>query len=552
MFWYPWGKEAIERARSENKPILLSVGYSTCYWCHVMEREVFENLSIASLMNKHFINIKVDREEHPELDDMYMIVRQMLTKQGGWPNNVFLTPDLKPFFAGGTWPARQTGDRSSFTQILEWMHYIWTDQEGDVRAKAEEFTRLMEPFAVQAPPKKNAVLDATKQAESLFKLLDGYHDESSGGFYQAPKFPQECYLDFLLTYHELTGNVRALDMSAHSLGMMAAGGIYDHVASGFHRYAVDKEWYVPHFEKMLYNQAQLASLYTKVATHTGSAYFRDIAMGILDFTAGPLTDGEGGFYTAIDAETEGVEGAYYAWSPHELKELLTDEEASFFMTFYALADIPEFPGHKHTDGKVIIARKPLPAAARESGMPYAQLAAMSGKLMNRLLVVRNQRAAPHLDNKIIVAWNGLMIAAYAEASLAFGKPRYLEIAKKAAEHILQYAFDDDGMLQRVLASTPPVPAKLEDHAYLMHGLLALERAEPDDDRMGIIEALADRVEELFADKEDGAYFVAARGDYQLFRSKSADDASMPSGMAVLLQIFVQLYLLTEIWAFRER
>lgn len=543
VFWYPWGKEAIDRARAENKPILLSIGYSTCYWCHVMEREVFENLSIASLMNKFFINIKVDREEHPQLDELYMIARQLLTQQGGWPNNVFLTPDLKPFYAGGTFAAEESYGRPSFPRLLEWLNYCWVDQEKDIRAKADEFAVLMQQFAVHPAPEKKTKADINGQAVVLFKSLKEHHDESSGGFFQAPKFPQECYLGFLFNYYEHTGEIKALDIAAHSLGKMAAGGIYDHVAAGFHRYAVDKEWYVPHFEKMLYNQALLASLYTKAAVHTGSAYFRDIAKSILDFTAGPLTDGKGGFYSAIDAETDAVEGAYYAWTPEELQQLLSPEESKFFLSFYALADIPTFPGHKHTEGKVIIARKPLPVVAREVGIAYEEIAALSAQLMNKLLEVRNQRKAPHLDDKIITAWNGLMIAVYAEAGRAFATPRYIDIARKAADYILENGFDEEGQLRRIAGSDNFIEATLEDYAFLMHGLLALYKAAPDALLLETAESLAGRVEELFSDNE-GGYFLTQENEYLLFRMKGADDSSIPSANAIMLQNLVALYEIT--------
>jgi uncharacterized protein YyaL (SSP411 family) len=436
VFWYPWGEEAIARARTENKPILLSIGYSTCYWCHVMEREVFMNVSIAAQMNEHFINVKVDREEHPELDEIYMVARQMMTREGGWPNNIFLTPDLKPFFAGGTFPPADMPGRSGFPRLLEWLHHAWTTQNAELQKAAEEITQAITGY-LNYVPKETAAPNVAELAGKLFTSLKQHHDASAGGFFQAPKFPHENYLGFLVAYHELTGDKEALDILTLSLRKMAAGGIYDQVGCGFHRYAVDKEWYVPHFEKMLYNQSQLARVYTDAARLTSNPWLADIAKSILDFVMGPLTDGGGAFYAAIDAETDGVEGAYYAWSAEELEKLLKPEEARFLMDFFALADIPKFPGHKHADGQALIARKPLDEAAREKNMPYIQVAAMVGYVMNKLLNARNLRKAPGLDNKIIVGWNGLMIDAFAHAAKVFDKPHYAIAARRAADLLLE-------------------------------------------------------------------------------------------------------------------
>lgn len=546
VFWYPWGKDAIERARTENKPILLSIGYSTCYWCHVMERDVFENLSIASLMNRTFINIKVDREEHPELDEIYMVARQLMTHEGGWPNNVFLTPDLKPFYAGGTFAAEDAYGKPSFPRLIEWLHYSWTTQEAIVRSQAEDVTKVMQPYLLYTPPADAPPPDANQLAAQLFKSLTEFHDLSSGGFFQAPKFPHECYHNFLLTYYEYTGNVQALDITAHSLGKMAAGGLYDHVGCGFHRYAVDKEWYVPHFEKMLYNQALLARNYIETARLTGNGYFADIAKSILDFVSGPLTDGNGAFYSAIDAETNAVEGAYYAWKAEELEALLTPEEIGFFTQFYALADIPAFPGHKHADGQVIIARKPLAQAALENGIPYVQLAAMAAHVMNKLLPVRNQRQSPALDDKIIVSWNGLMIDAYAHAGSVFDNDRYTKTATRAANYILEHGIDNEGRLCRIIAGgKAQLPATLEDFAYLIKGLITLHKATGDAAMLDAAISLANRVEENFADKNAPGYFGTNENEHLLLRIKSNDDSTLPNPNAVMAQNLTELFVLTQ-------
>lgn len=551
VFWYPWGEEALTRARNEDKPILLSIGYSTCYWCHVMEREVFMNPSIAALMNEHFINIKVDREEHPQLDEIYMVARQLMTREGGWPNNVFLTPELKPFFAGGTFPPADVPGRSGFPRLLEWINYTWKEQRAELNKNAEDVTEALQKY-LQFKPTERMAGDVPHIAAQLFSSLKQHHDESAGGFFQAPKFPQENYLSFLASYYEFTHEKKALDMLTLSLRKMAAGGIYDHVGCGFHRYAVDKEWYVPHFEKMLYNQAQLARVYTDAARITGNPWLADIAKSILDFVTGPMTDGGGAFYAAIDAETDGVEGAYYAWSAQELRALLLPEEENFLISFYALADIPKFPGHKHVEGQALIARQPLDSAAQEKNMPYAQLAAMTGHIMNKLLNVRNARRAPNLDNKIIVAWNGLMIDAFAHASKVFDKPHYATAARRAADFLLEHAIDNEGKLRRVVTDGQGMfAATLEDYACLIKGLLSLYQVSRDQPLLDAAISLTQRVEELFSDKDGGYYFTEPFKDF-LVRIKSPDDGALPNANALMLHNLVELHALTDNTNYKKR
>ncbi len=554
VFWYPWGKEALDRARAENKPILLSIGYSTCYWCHVMEREVFENLSIASLMNRVLINIKVDREEHPQLDEIYMAARQLMTHEGGWPNNVFLTPELKPFYAGGTYAPDDAYNRPAFPRLLDWLHYAWTTQEKEVRATADKVTEAMKPFLVYTPSQSAAARDDEKQAQQLFNLLKEHYDGRSGGFFQAPKFPHECFLNFLLGYYERTESVEALDMVTHSLSKMAAGGIYDHVGCGFHRYAVDKEWFMPHFEKMLYNQALLARLYTDAARLTGSPFLADVGKSVLDFVSGPLTSGNGAFYSGIDAETDGVEGVYYAWEPEELQALLFPPEIRFLTLFYSPADIPHFPGHKHAKGQVLVARKPMDAAAREKNIPYLELFAMNAHVMNRLLEVRNKRPSPRADDKIIVSWNGLMIDAFAHAGKVFSQPIYTQRAQKAARFLLEHAIDNEGELKRIIAGgRAQLHATLEDYAYLVKGLISLHRADPEGNWIESAGSLMERARELFSD-EDKGYFYTRASERLLVRIKSSDDSMLPNANAVMLHNMIDLHEMTKdkVWHSRAQ
>lgn len=506
---------------------------------------MFENVSIASLMNRLFINIKVDREEHPELDEIYMVARQLMTHEGGWPNNVFLTPDLKPFYAGGTYAPDESHNRPAFPRLLEWLNYSWSTQEEEVRKQAENIVSAMRPHLIHQPSTERQEVDIDVLADELFASLQGYHDARAGGFFQAPKFPHECYLNFLSGYYEHTDNPAALNMLAKTLGRMASGGIYDHVGCGFHRYAVDKEWYVPHFEKMLYNQALLARNYTDAARFTGNEYLADIAKSVLDFVSGPFTDGNGAFYAAIDAETDQIEGAYYAWTSQQIEEVLTPEEAHFFVSVFALADIPAFPGHKHTDGQVIVARKPLDEMALQLDMPYPQLAAMTAEIMNKLLAERNKRKAPGLDDKIIVSWNGLMIDAYANAGKVFGIERYVKIARRAAEYLLEHAINNDGELCRIVTGgRAQFVATLEDYACLIKGLLSVYEATEDEAMLDATISLSDRADELFSDKVPG-YYGTVENDYLLLRIKSAEDSSLPSANALMVENWARLFAFTK-------
>jgi len=521
-----------------------------------MERDVFENLSIASLMNRMCINIKVDREEHPELDEIYMVARQLLTHEGGWPNTLFLTPDLKPFYAGGTYAPDESYGKAAFPRLLEWLNFVWTTQPDEVKTIANRVTTDMQPFLIYKGPDSNTKADIDGKAEKLFGVLKQFYDERSGGFFQSPKFPHESYLQFLLGYYEATDNAQALEMVTHTLSKMAAGGIYDQVGCGFHRYAVDKEWYVPHFEKMLYNQAQLARIYTDAARLTANPYLADIAKGILEFVGGPFTSGNGTFYSALDAETDGVEGAHYAWTVSEIQEILVPEEVTFLTNLYALADIPAFPGHKHVEGQVLILRKPLDVVARERNLPYVQLAALSGQIMNKLLMSRNTRKSPRMDDKVIVGWNGLMIDAFAHAGKVFNRPGYTARAREAVDFILEHLINNEGKLQRIYASSRvQFDATLEDYAFLIKGLITLWRATPDAVLLDAATSLAARAEDIFADVPQGAsegYFFTQAADDVLVRIKNCDDSAVSNSNAVMLHNLIDLADITGDASYLEK
>lgn len=553
VYWYPWGREAFERAREENKPILLSVGYSTCYWCHVMEREVFDNVSIAAQMNEFFINVKVDREEMPEIDEIYMIARTLMTQQGGWPNNVFLTPELKPFYALGTAPAMDSGNRQSFPRVLEWMNYVWQTQRDDVQRIAGDLVSAMESVLRKQGSDLEKPMSLLEQAHKLYDYLAGMHDDRSGGFFQAPKFPHETNLLFLMEYYRHTAYEPALKIAHFTLEKMSAGGIHDHVGCGFHRYAVDKEWFVPHFEKMLYNQALITRSMLECFSYSKEPLFADMARATLEFCSGPFTHPQGAFYAAFDAEVQGIEGAYHAWEAAEIQSVLDEAEANFFTRFFALAQIPHFPGHPKPTGQVIIARQPLHIAAREAGMPYVQLMAMVGLVMNKLLAVRNQREGPRRDDKIITSWNGLMIHACALAGQTLSEPRYTEMAVKAARFILQNSTDLNGNLRRIwINGKAEQKARLEDYACLLQGILALLRSTGEAEWKNAALDLMRSADRFLRDEESDGWFMAEADDHLIVRPKTADDTALPSANGVMLHNLIDLYEITGEAAYLER
>ena len=540
VYWYPWGDEAIARARSEDKPILLSIGYSTCYWCHVMEREVFENPAIAALMNRTFINIKVDREEHPQLDEIYMTARQLMTHEGGWPNHVFLNHDLKPFHAGGTYGALDAYGKPAFPRLIEWLHDSWVNKRDEVESNATEAARVMETFLVQQAASATAE-DFLPKIRDVRAVLTKNFDEKSGGFYKAPKFPQENFLQFLLAHFEFSGDTDSLDMAAFSLAKMASGGIYDHVGCGFHRYAVDKDWMVPHFEKMLYTQALLTRSYAETARITGNPFFADIARSVCEYIAGPFTDGGGAFYAALDAETDGMEGAYYAWTREEIESILTPEEAAFFVHHYGLAEIPHFHGHKHPEGEVIFARAPFPEMALAQNISYTELAGLAGQVLNKLLAVRNLRQSVARDEKIIIGWNGLMIDALAYAGKTLGNEDYIARARKAADYILANGLDNEGKLTRcIIAGQALHLSTLDDYAYFIKGLLSLHQASGDASLLATAKTLMERAEELFADEKNGGFFLTQLADEVIIRIKNGDDSALPNANAVMAENYLTL------------
>ncbi len=537
--WYPWGEEALSRSRAEDRPIFLSVGYSTCYWCHVMERESFSNPEVAALMNRHFVNVKVDREERPDLDEIYMAATQILTGQGGWPNSVFLTPDLKPFYAGTYFPPVDRYGRPGFSTLVLALADAWKNRRPDIHMQADELAGAMRRFLEERvqpgerPPGPEA---ARRAAEALARQFD----RDWGGFGSAPKFPTPANLYLL---QELVGLQDPADEDAElgrmltaTLDAMARGGLYDQLGGGFHRYATDREWKVPHFEKMLYDNGMLLEVYATEHARTGEPEWSRIALETAEFLAREMTLEDGSLASAIDAETESEEGAYYVWSRAELEAVLGPEDATF------LAPLLGFDGRPFFEGGRYVLHLPQPlaeqAAARRSSRE-ALLAEMApGKA--RLLAARGERPRPLTDDKVLADWNGTAIAGLAEAGHALDRPDLIERAARAANAVLATLRPSGGtLLHAARGGRGKLPAFLADYAFLVRGLLALDRAQPG---AGWLETARQLTEEQIRRLRDlgGGFFAAAASPDLLFRSKEVFDGALPAANAVAALNLIEL------------
>src|SRR5664280_87100 len=504
-----------------------------------MEREIFENPEIAKLMNQFIVSIKIDREQRPDVDELYMIATQMMTHGGGWPNNVFVTPDLKPFYAGTYFPP------VDFTSLIQQIHYVWTQDQVALKAQAERLASSIIQIKQQENHAQSSSLSGSQLVEALISHYGDYYDNRLGGFYQAPKFPNEDALLFLLDAYRLTDNNTSLEMARSTLEKMAEGAIHDHVGGGFHRYATDAQWRIPHFEKMLYNQALLGRAYTELYALANKPEDRAVAEGIFDFTLRQMTHKDGGFYSALDAETDAVEGEYYAWTDAELHDALDKDSYAWLMKHYGLAEIPEIPGHKHTNGKVLHLNQPLSAITTVEGLSYEDKVKKQQAVMAALRKTRDKRKLPHLDNKIITSWNGLMIDAFARAGLRMGKPEYTEAARRAANFILANLRKQDGGLYRTWRDgKADISAFFEDYAFMIQGLVSTYRATQENKYLQAAKELTANAKHLFWDKEHGGYYFTDGSEQLLVRMKNAVDSAIPSGNAVMAQALLDLYEIT--------
>ena len=531
--WYPWGDEAIKKAKDEEKPILLSIGYSTCYWCHVMEREVFENKNIADQMNEWFVNIKVDREENPELDEIYMIATQIMTHHGGWPNNVFLTPELKPFFAGTYFPAKDnlSMHQPGFPTVIKKLHELWNSEKKRIYQDADKVSNHIIIALSNKDQPANSNIPDNSLVNTLLSYLKEHFDHRYGGFNNAPKFPQESHLLFLLDYYEKTQDEPILQMIEHTLHSIAKGGIHDHIGGGFHRYAVDRQWKIPHFEKMLYNQALLTLCFTKLHNFSTNPLYENIINKCLAFVTENFTDKTGLFYSALDAETDAVEGEFYVWDIKEVKESLTPDEFKKFKQYFTLEAIPKIKGQKHPEGKVLCRIE-----------TFSTIDTITDKLSK----IRQKREKPALDNKVITAWNGLMIEAFALAGKCLKNTTYIEQAKKAADALFQHLYDKkEKVLYRIWNKNQRYqPGYCEDYSFFIKGLLALYNTTKEKQFLKQAEELTNITEQYFWDKEAGGFFFAKNQEPFFVHLKNASDTAIPSANATMVQNYLTFYKIT--------
>jgi uncharacterized protein YyaL (SSP411 family) len=543
--WYPWGEEAFARARGEDRPILLSIGYSACHWCHVMERESFEDEETAAIMNEHFVNVKVDREERPDVDSLYMTAVQRLTGHGGWPMTVFITPEGEPFYGGTYFPPAPRHGMPAFQQVLLGISEAWTRRRDDVRRSADELTETLRQAAALRPPP--AEIDH-RLLDQAFAELAPLHDRRLGGFGAAPKFPQPLALDFLLRYWSRSGNEEAMAIVRHTLRFMARGGIYDHVGGGFHRYSVDARWLVPHFEKMLYDNALLARVYLHAFLATREAEFREIAEDVLAYVLREMTSPEGAFYSAQDADSEGEEGKFYVWTPAELDDVLGPEDGARVRAAFGVSAGGNFEGSNILNL--------LPPLTEEPGADAHAIASEGRAVMagvrDRLYAARARRIWPGLDDKVLTAWNAMMLRSFAEAGRALNRSEYVDAARRNADFIRRELWLDGGLLRTYRDGRSKIPAFLDDHALMVDALVALYEATFDPEWIVFARQLADAMIERFWDEEAGLFFDTPVGPGELVvRPREVNDSATPSGTSAAATALLRLGALTGVQRYEE-
>ncbi len=551
--WYPWGDEAFAKARAEDKPIFLSIGYSTCHWCHVMEEESFENDSIAALMNEYFVCIKVDREERPDVDRVYMTALQGMGENGGWPMSMFLTPELKPFFGGTYYPPESRHGRIGFPELLRRIHEIWATD----RARVLDAANGVVSFLRQLPTSSRAGKLTPSVLDRCFEQFKQMYDAERGGFGGAPKFPRPAVFNFLLRHYHRTGNHDALAMVEHTLEMMANGGMHDHIGGGFHRYSVDRDWRVPHFEKMLYDQAQLVCSYLDLYLITGKERFASIARDVLEYVLRHMTDKQGGFYSAEDADSprpespdQKGEGAFYVWTKNEILDVLGDEAGRVFCSQYGVegdGNVALDPQLEFTGRNILYVTRPLAETATAFRRTESEIVSLLAAARKRLFDVRARRPRPHLDDKVLAGWNGLMMGACARAYQVLGEVRYLHAARSSARFVLTRMFDPRSgkLLRRFRDGEAKFEAHLDDYAFVVAGLLDLYESDFDVQWLEWARRLTQTQLQLFWDDNAGGFFDTSGDDASiLVRTKEQYDGAEPGGNSVAAMNLLRLYHIT--------
>ncbi|NTW48416.1 MAG: thioredoxin domain-containing protein [Chlorobiales bacterium] len=567
--WFAWGEDAFEKARKENKPIFLSIGYSTCHWCHVMERESFENEEVAKVLNDYFVAIKVDREERPDLDRVYMTYVQATTGNGGWPMSVWLTSDLKPFLGGTYYPPEDRYGRPGFKTLLVRIAESWKNDKEKIMSVANGTADQLRAF-LQASAKEAKVPLDTAVFEKCLHQIAHIYDPDWGGFGAAPKFPRPAILNFLFNQHYRTKDTLPLDMALFTLRKMAEGGIHDLLSvegkggGGFARYSTDPYWHVPHFEKMLYDNAQLALSYLDAYQLSTDRFYADIARDIFNYVLCDMTDKHGGFYSAEDADslpspesTEKTEGGFYVWTTQEIDSALGREHAEIFSYIYDLkpGGNAAYDPHGEFAGKnILTVRATLHDAAKKFGKSELEVETILRKSTETLFDIRLKRPRPHCDDKVLTSWNGLMISAFAKGYMALRDERYLNAAKRAADFILEkmYKPDTGRLLRRYRDGEAAIDAKVDDYAFFVQALIDLYEASFEPKYLTTAIRLTEKQNELFYDRENGAYFSAAEDDATvIFRIKEDHDGAEPSPNSVTALNLLRLSQMTDRQDFRE-
>ena len=535
--WYPWGPDALARAKAEDRPILLSVGYSACHWCHVMEHESFEDEETAALMNALYVNVKVDREERPDIDSIYMNAVQQMTGHGGWPMTVFLTPSGEPFWGGTYFPPEPRYGMPSFKQVLAGIHEAWRERRDDVDKSAAELTGALRQSGAMRPAP--SLLD-TSILDRAFHLLAARFDAQWGGFGGAPKFPQAMTLELMLRQWKRAGSDEALKIATHTLRRMHEGGMYDHLGGGFARYSVDARWLVPHFEKMLYDNALLARAYLHAWQATGDEEHRRVVEETLHWVTREMTSPEGGFYSALDADSEGEEGKFYVWTTDEIDARLGPGDGALFRQYHGVTEHGNFEGHN-----ILHTPRPLEEVAMEAGVTADHLRRVLERGRRILYDARAQRVWPGRDDKVLAAWNAMMLHAFAEAARVLESEEYREIAVRSAEFLLRELRPEGRLLRTWKEGRAKIPAFLEDHALLADALLAVYEATWDARWVREARALADAMLEKFWDADEGQFYdTAADAEALVVRPRDVFDNATPSGNSAAVMALLRLGELT--------
>jgi len=532
--WYPWGEAALARAESEDKPIFLSIGYSACHWCHVMEHESFEDNEVANILNANFISIKVDREERPDIDSIYMDAVQMISGQGGWPMSMFLFPDLRPFYGGTYFPPEDRWGRPGFKSLLVRIVEMYKKDKDNLHTNALKIVESLQDYSV--PQSSDGVLSRNYIMNAVSSLKERF-DSTWGGFGEKPKFPPSMALMLLLRVWKRNGDKELLEIVEFTLQRMALGGMYDQLGGGFHRYSVDEYWLIPHFEKMLYDNALLVQVYIEAFQATKNEFYKSIATETLDYVLREMSSPEGGFYAAQDADSEGEEGKFFAWTPSEIYEVLGEKEGKFFTSFYGVTEKGNF--EKGTNALFI--QKPPKKFCEDNNIEYEKLLFLLQNGKEKLFLHREKRIKPGLDDKILTSWNGLMIGSMAKAGRILNNQNYLDFAEKSADFILDKMWNGERFVRSYRLESGKLNAYLDDYAFMIQGLTELYESTFNSRWLDAAVDIAHQMSKLFEDNESGGFFFTSKDHEKLIvRKKMSQDGAIPSGNSIAVLSLLRL------------